>query len=102
MPKSPDRRVSLFMPSSLVRRVDRAAKAADVSRSAWVRRACTEALESQDSLSRVLQNPAVAAAMAKMLGDPETVRGLAGSLAFELSDEQLRLFSTAASELLHD
>lgn len=93
-------RTSISFTPQLLRSVDRAAKRAGVSRSAWTRRACVEALESQDALSRVLQNDAIRTAMARVLGDPSVVRGFASQISEELSDDQLRLFSEQLREVL--
>lgn len=92
-------RIGLTLDPSVVKRVDRVAKAQRKSRSAWIETACLDQLSQAEMFVKMTQQPELASAFARAFGDPSVMRRMAEVMGQELTDDQLDLFTVTLDKL---
>lgn len=92
--------VTMTLPGSLVRQLDRYAKVQGVSRSAAARDLLGFALRGSDDVVRVLANRKVREAFMRAATEPGVIRGFVAAMGHELTDrerqEVLRFFKASS------
>lgn len=86
--------VSFSMSPSLVKRLDRLAKAMGKSRSAYLEGLVRDCIEEEESGVKMLTDPVMGPALLKAFGNRDVLRGLVRALGEDLTDSQLDLFAS--------
>lgn len=92
--------VTIGLDGSLVKRIDRLAKAVGQSRSAWIEGQIRDAIDNEELGIQVLTDPVTSTVFASLFKDRDTLRGFARLLGEQLTDDQLRLFTDRVEKLV--
>ena len=92
-------KLSITLDAELTKRVDRLAKAAKSNRSKVIEDLVADALEQHETMLKAATDPVVMGAMMRAMSDPGVLRGIATAVRSDLTDEQLKLFTTAVETL---